>query len=642
MAQGQHKQHQQQATSEKKNKLRTSEDVYARIKWDTSFNQENFVMGYTDRFRGIMELPYVDYSPGGDIPFHRVHYFRNTEGYVWDRDTRLDLVFHSGEHHAQFSEEDIAFREDQMQRALKATAEADEEKREMADQKARKQLARDRQNARRTGGGSGESSSSSDSLSRSPPSFNGDAADDHSAPHGSSRAAAARHLRPRGVSTLQAFHFSRFTSQWIPLTSTKQGSPQFQEPELKVVTYNVLFDFYFPEEIHTLLRMGAAFELLHGVDADIIALQEVTPAFLASLLNEEWVQHGYCSSAAPGSPQLEPYGQVILSKIPIAGLHLYQFTSTSKTMLIAQMTVCGRSLVFSTLHLTSNHAKNDTGPLKRLRQLREAEKVLRYFEQDGAQVIIGGDFNSSDDDPRAVLTEYDDVWALLRTGDDGKVLPGLTFDPATNPLAKLNSLTGLSHRLDRIYTKNSFAGVPSTVTLIGTEPIAQTETEKVLYPSDHYGLLAHFQLVPSESDSDDQEQVSEETGGNLAQGSAGEYQPTPHTAIVIIPPREFWDQIEAVRMKHMVPTAMPHITLLFRFWPPSKFPEAIEMIEEKLASIAPFEVTLGDFGIFTHEHTCTAWARPDSEHIVPLQATIQKLFPECDEVTKRSQSKLSL
>lgn len=138
-------------SSEKKNKLRTSEDVYGRLKWDTSFTQDDVIIGYKDRFRGMMEVPYVDFTPGGDIPYHRIYYFRNAEGFVWDRDTRLDLIYHSGEPSAQFSEKDIAYREEQMRKALLANAEAEEEKREMADQKARKQLARIRQAARRDG-----------------------------------------------------------------------------------------------------------------------------------------------------------------------------------------------------------------------------------------------------------------------------------------------------------------------------------------------------------------------------------------------------------------------------------------------------------------------------------------------------------
>lgn len=119
--------------NEKKPKLRTSKDVYDRLKWDSTVilirskdNKEEALdistvfVGYKDRFLGMCELPIDEFQPGGEIPFHRVYYFR-TGGppilpfvgengevkvrednlpkdavFIWDRDTRIDLVFMSG------------------------------------------------------------------------------------------------------------------------------------------------------------------------------------------------------------------------------------------------------------------------------------------------------------------------------------------------------------------------------------------------------------------------------------------------------------------------------------------------------------------------------------------------------------------
>ncbi len=150
-------------SSEKKNKLRTSEDVYGHLKWDTSFTQDDVIIGYKDRFRGMMEINYSDFTPGGDIPYHRIFYFRNAEGYMWDRGEpglRSHLSLWGAV--TQYSGKDIEFREEQMRKALQATAEAAEEARELADQKARKKLAWIRQNARRDGGGVSSSPSYAD------------------------------------------------------------------------------------------------------------------------------------------------------------------------------------------------------------------------------------------------------------------------------------------------------------------------------------------------------------------------------------------------------------------------------------------------------------------------------------------------
>ena len=118
---------------QKKPKLRTSKDVYDRLKWDPDsviVNNEvldlgSVQIGYKDRFLGMCEIPFEDFTPSGsdnegDIPFHRIYYFR-TGGppidpfigkkgevkvhddnlpqdatFIWDRESRIDLIFHSG------------------------------------------------------------------------------------------------------------------------------------------------------------------------------------------------------------------------------------------------------------------------------------------------------------------------------------------------------------------------------------------------------------------------------------------------------------------------------------------------------------------------------------------------------------------
>jgi uncharacterized protein (UPF0248 family) len=79
----------------KKVPLRTSIDVFNRILWDEDFNENEFIIGYMDRFDGMMETPLTVFAAlNGEIPFHRVHYFKNGAGVkVWDRDTRSDMIF---------------------------------------------------------------------------------------------------------------------------------------------------------------------------------------------------------------------------------------------------------------------------------------------------------------------------------------------------------------------------------------------------------------------------------------------------------------------------------------------------------------------------------------------------------------------
>lgn len=85
----------------KKQRLRTSQDVYNRIMWDTGrYDPASFVIGYLDRFDGMMEIALDEFVPidkGGDIAYHRVYYFRQGDVVVWDRNKRIDNVFGSGD-----------------------------------------------------------------------------------------------------------------------------------------------------------------------------------------------------------------------------------------------------------------------------------------------------------------------------------------------------------------------------------------------------------------------------------------------------------------------------------------------------------------------------------------------------------------
>jgi len=87
-------------TEKKRPHMRTSEDVFNRIKWDTEYNSEEYKVGYEDRFVGLMECEFTlwesrDVTEETFIPWHRVVYFKRGEEIVWDRRIRLDNIFGS-------------------------------------------------------------------------------------------------------------------------------------------------------------------------------------------------------------------------------------------------------------------------------------------------------------------------------------------------------------------------------------------------------------------------------------------------------------------------------------------------------------------------------------------------------------------
>jgi len=88
----------------KKQSMKTATDVISRIQWDDDLPTEDFIVGYIDRFIGIVEKSFnsfswediasVDYSTLA-IPKHRIQYFKYKDTVIWDKRSRLDKVFGS-------------------------------------------------------------------------------------------------------------------------------------------------------------------------------------------------------------------------------------------------------------------------------------------------------------------------------------------------------------------------------------------------------------------------------------------------------------------------------------------------------------------------------------------------------------------
>jgi 2'-5' RNA ligase len=111
--------------------------------------------------------------------------------------------------------------------------------------------------------------------------------------------------------------------------------------------------------------------------------------------------------------------------------------------------------------------------------------------------------------------------------------------------------------------------------------------------------------------------------------------PTTHeSALVLVPPREVWGPIQAIRKAYdrQFRRWMPHVTLLYPFLPRAALPAAIPAAAAALAPVAPFEVLLRRFDVFRHRGgSCTLWLAPEPrERLAALQAALVRRFPECD------------
>lgn len=91
-------------SGEKKLSMKTATNVIHRIIWDSQLPSEHFVLGYLDRFVGIVEKPFKSFNWEDlstvshkvlAIPKHRIQYFKYKGVIVWDKEKQLDNVFGS-------------------------------------------------------------------------------------------------------------------------------------------------------------------------------------------------------------------------------------------------------------------------------------------------------------------------------------------------------------------------------------------------------------------------------------------------------------------------------------------------------------------------------------------------------------------
>jgi len=248
-----------------------------------------------------------------------------------------------------------------------------------------------------------------------------------------------------------------------------QDTPKERPKTMTVVTYNILGDGFEKEK-----RWPALLAILGDSKADVIALQEAVPAFLALLAKEKWAKD-YVAAKVDGNTG----GQVILSRWPVSRSRLEMLSGRQRrTALIAEIEPFkGESIAVATTHMESPLEAGAT----RAKQLDEIFRALK----DKADAVVLGDFNFGDGeqpDTGRLDKDYADAWTALRGKD-----AGLTYDLERNPLAELGKFKGeKSRRIDRVLVRSG-PWKPKEIRIIGDAPLAD---DAKLFPSDHFGLLA--------------------------------------------------------------------------------------------------------------------------------------------------------
>jgi len=110
---------------------------------------------------------------------------------------------------------------------------------------------------------------------------------------------------------------------------------------------------------------------------------------------------------------------------------------------------------------------------------------------------------------------------------------------------------------------------------------------------------------------------------------------TPNTAVVLIPPQELWEPIQAIRRIYdlHVDRWMPHVTLLFPFVPAERFAQAEPDLDAACRAVPAFRMRLARFDYF--QGPKTTWLDPEPAATVrALQAALQSVFPDFNDVSR--------
>ena len=72
--------------------MRTSEEIYHRVRWDPRFDPARFVLGVQQRGAPAKRVALPAFVPGGEVPWHRVLFIEADGEVVWDRATGADRL----------------------------------------------------------------------------------------------------------------------------------------------------------------------------------------------------------------------------------------------------------------------------------------------------------------------------------------------------------------------------------------------------------------------------------------------------------------------------------------------------------------------------------------------------------------------
>lgn len=632
--------------SEKKTKLRTASEVLSRLKWSPCNecipNVDDCLIGYDCRINGPMEKALADFTSiqnGGDIPEHRIQYFRikstpNVENSVfWDRDGRVDKLFDSGAgKYAPISKKTIA----NVKAAIENMIRIAEEKAILAEEKAKRKA---RQQARKAAAVYRMSDASCNNVG----------------PNGKTLTRLERH-------TWKAIdHFHYYDSKKSGWCKGNQSMlidiPNICE-DIKILTWNVLFDLEKNEKNEfvqgdssllsdidrTSLRWDQIILEIQSESPCVIALQEVTQRFLDQLQGHEWVQHNYELSSGLGDmSSIDPFGNLIMwrkDRFRLRGLHVCEDMNRCRALVACLQQ--NETVIYNiaNVHLPSDHhnqSTRETDDRTKARQLEISAVVAKIEDLQQKQKkyistpIVLGDFNTDIDllPPKY----FHDSWALSKSRSDKD---GFTYNWKINKRAAKIRSSGFSkkepRRIDRIYV-----GATDYVDFEETKLVGNSEGYE-FHPSDHFGVCSSIRTKQKHHS---MMQHNESGNRHMANVWSGISYPSSDflLALLLDGKQKFYDE------KSTLP--LSHITLLNGFVDISSIErqnlacQAIESAFEQVSShnemnLCNVSFDYNSFQVFEHQNSATLVCCPDMEEeshfwLKQLYDALRVVFVKCDE-----------
>eukprot|EP01095_Lingulamoeba_sp_RSL-Kostka_P002772 TRINITY_DN1368_c0_g1_i1.p1 TRINITY_DN1368_c0_g1~~TRINITY_DN1368_c0_g1_i1.p1 ORF type:complete len:328 (+),score=73.46 TRINITY_DN1368_c0_g1_i1:60-1043(+) len=278
--------------------------------------------------------------------------------------------------------------------------------------------------------------------------------------------------------------------------------------KLTLLTWNIWFD-----KRTFAQRYPSIMKEIKTHNPHFFCLQEVIPKFLKVFLSDPYIKEHYSiignsdELSSDHSSLLGSYGVIIFSRIRVKRFVQFPLPSIyGRELLLAETYINDKRVIVSTVHLESKK------PMSRNRKL-QLEKIFYIFNQlycddnsnNDSTLFLMGDFNFHDKWPAEqanIDDSFIDVWSNLYPNEDG-----FTEDTYINIMRYNQKKEHKQVRFDRMLIRslkdenNKNIWTPNDIKIIGTESINEIDgnnndnnNEEILFPSDHFGLVATFNV----------------------------------------------------------------------------------------------------------------------------------------------------